>query len=181
LDSCSPMNSRDFLTSAPIACHEIDASGKVIFVNAAECRMLCISEDRILGRLIWDFVAPEELEVGRAALRRKLNGEQPLAAFERAYVRPDGERLTLEIHDTYLRDVSGCITGLRSFLLDVTKRKRAEQALRESELRYRHLVEHASDIIYRANLQGRLLFCNSRTTSYWVTRRRNCSAANTWN
>jgi two-component system, cell cycle sensor histidine kinase and response regulator CckA len=164
VDSGSLTDSRASLNNAPIACHEIDASGKVTFVNPAECRMLGISEGRILGRPIWEFVAPEELEAGRESHRRKLSGEQPLAAFERIYVRPDGGRLMLEIHDCYMLDALGRVVGLRSFLLDITRRKRAEQAVRDSEARYRHLVEHASDIIYRTDFQGRFLFCNSRAT-----------------
>ena len=162
MDSGSLAESHASLNNAPIACHEIDAAGIVTFVNPAECRMLGISPEQILGRLIWEFVAPEELEAGRESFRRKLAGEQPLAAFERVYMRPDGQRVTLEIHDCYMRDSEGRIAGLRSFLLDITKRKRAEQALRDSEARYRHLVEHASDIIYRTDLQGRFLFLNSR-------------------
>ncbi len=151
----------DFLPQAPIACHEINLSGEVVFVNAAECRLLGLTEDQILGHPIWEFVAPEGQGVSREAVRRKLAGEQRLTHFERDYVRPDGIRLVLEIHERHIRDAHSRIVGMRSFLVDITQRKRTEQALLESEKLYRHLVENASDIICRADVRGRFTIFNS--------------------
>jgi signal transduction histidine kinase/CheY-like chemotaxis protein len=51
--------------------------------------------------------------------------------FERTLVRGDGTTVVVEIHESYRRDQYGEITGMRSFLLDVTARKRAQQALRK--------------------------------------------------
>src|SRR5215510_817007 len=145
---------RDSLIDAPVACHEIDASGVVTFVNSAETRLLGLPAESILRHRLWEFVAPEQQEASRSAVERKLAGQQELRVFEREYVRPDGNRLVLEIHEMYLRGETGRIEGMRSFLIDITQRRLAEQALRDSEQRYRHLVEHASDIIFRADLQG---------------------------
>jgi PAS domain S-box-containing protein len=154
----------DFLRQAPIACHEIDLSGEVVFVNEAECELLGLSADGILGRPILEFVAPEEQEASRAAVRRKLSGEQFLSSFERDYVRPDGVRLVLEIHERHIRDAASRIVGMRSFLVDITQRKRTERALLESEKLYRHLVENASDIIYQTDVRGRFTIFNSVAT-----------------
>lgn len=151
----------EFLAEAPIACHEIDVSGQIVFVNLAECQLLGLPPDQILGRPVWDFVAPEERGRSREAVGRKLAGERELLHFERDYVRPDGERLVLEIHERHIRDETLHIVGMRSFLIDITQRKRTELALQESEKQYRHLVEHASDIIYQADIHGRFRVFNS--------------------
>ena len=153
-----------FLGDLPIACHEIRGSGEVVYVNASECRLLGLSEGEILGRPIWEFVAPEEQAQSRDAVRRKMGGESPLVPFERDYLRPDGTRLVLEIHERHIHDEQSGIVGMRSFLFDVTQRRRTEKALQESEKLFRHLVEHASDIIYRADLQGRFRVFNSIAT-----------------
>ncbi len=154
----------DFLAHAPIACHEIDLSGVVVFVNETECRLLGLTCETIIGTSIWDFVAPEEQHVSREAVRRKMTGEQPLARFEREYVRPDGARLVLEIHERHIRDGHSRVVGMRSFLVDITQRKQSERALQESEKLYRHLVEHASDIIYQADVHGRFTVVNPIAT-----------------
>jgi two-component system cell cycle sensor histidine kinase/response regulator CckA len=143
-----------FLQDAPIPCHEIDANGEIVFVNRAECELLGLAPNQLQGRPIWEFVAPEERNSSREAVVRKMRGEQPLTRFERKYIRPDGIRLVLEIHEKHIRDVKSRIIGMRSFLIDVTQRNRSEQALGESEKLYRHLVEHASDIIYRTDAHG---------------------------
>ena len=149
-----------FLKDAPIPCHEIDANGEIVFVNGAECELLGLAPNQLLGRPIWEFVVPEERSESREAISRKMREEQPLARFERRYIRPDGIRLVLEIHEKHIRDRKNRITGMRSFLIDVTQRTRSEQALGESEKLYRHLVEHASDIIYRTDAQGRFQVFN---------------------
>jgi two-component system, cell cycle sensor histidine kinase and response regulator CckA len=151
---------RGSLSDAPIACHEISLSGEIVWVNEAECRLLGLDENQIVGRQVWDFVAPESQETSRAAVRAKLAGTVALQVFEREYARPDGARLVLEIHEVHIRDEAGGIAGMRSFLLDITEQRRAAHALRDSEKRYRHLVEHASDIIYQADLQGRFRVFN---------------------
>src|SRR3974377_1771549 len=60
-----------------------------------------------------------------------LSSTEPPDPIERNWVRPDGARLVLEIPTIQIRHSRGWITGLRTFLLDVTRRKRAEEALRK--------------------------------------------------
>src|SRR5262245_44469673 len=91
----------DPLVDAPIPCHGLDRDGRVVWVNHAECSLLGLKEDEILGRHISEFVAPDEQEASRAAVSRKLAGGDPLPVFERRYVRPDGVLLVLEIHEQY--------------------------------------------------------------------------------
>jgi two-component system cell cycle sensor histidine kinase/response regulator CckA len=118
------------LADAPIPTHELDLEGKIVRVNAAGCRLLGLREDEIIGRPIWEFVAPEEQDASRERICRVLANEQPMEALERNYLRPDGGGLVVEIHSNYLRDAEGKIRGVRSFLIDITLRKRAEEALR---------------------------------------------------
>ena len=111
------------LADAPIPCHELDLEGRVVRVNPAGCRLLGLPEAEIVGHPVWQFVAPEEQALVRERLGRNLSSEQPLDSQERNWIRPDGARLVLEIHSNYIRDPEGRIRGIRTFLLDVTRRK----------------------------------------------------------
>ena len=114
---------------APVACHEIDVNGIVVRVNPAECALLGFQPEHMVGRPVWEFMAFDEQGKSAAALRLKLAGKEEVARVEREYQRRDGVRLFLDIHPKLIRDSAGAVIGLRSFMIDVTERKRAEQAL----------------------------------------------------
>ena len=99
-------------------------------VNASGCHLLGLCDNEIVGRHVWEFVAPEEQAASRDRILRNLSSGHPIEPLERHWVRPDGAGLVVEIHSNYIRDASGKVCGIRSFLLDITRRKRAEEALR---------------------------------------------------
>lgn len=121
---------QSWLDDAPIACHEIDREGIVLRVNRAECELLGLSAAEILGRYVWDFMAPEEGQISREVLRELVLGNRKPEPFEREHTRRDGSQLTVEIHPKLMRDATGAVTGVRAFRLDVTARKRADEALK---------------------------------------------------
>ena len=151
------------LLEAPIACHELDLNGNVVWINPAGCRLLGVAADQILDRPIWVFVSPEEREASRLAVERKLAAQSALGIFERRYTRPDGSTLVLEIHEHYRLGPDRGILGIRSYLLDITARKHAEDALRkvqeDLELRIRERtqeLELAIDFLRREMDERRL-------------------------
>jgi PAS domain S-box-containing protein len=125
---------------APVAYHEIDRDGVIRRVNRAECELLGFSADAILGRPVWNFVAPEERQATREATLARMSGQVPLTVACRTYLTALGKRLAVEIHENFIRDGAGEIAGIRGALLDVTERRRAEEESR----RMREAAEAAS-------------------------------------
>jgi len=120
---------RELFEFAPVAYHEIDAAGILRRVNQTECRMLGYTREEMIGKPVWQFVAADQQEQSREAVRRKVTGEEPPAPFERDFLRRDGGYLILEIYDNLIYNRAGQVTGIRSVLLDVTDRRLAEQLL----------------------------------------------------
>jgi len=120
---------RTLFDEAPVAYHELDSNGIIRRVNRAECELLGYTTEELLGTHVSEFVAPDEREVSRGALRRKLAGEVPPEAFERTYVRRDGRRRLVEIHEALIRDDQGKPAGMRSAILDISERRQAEREL----------------------------------------------------
>jgi PAS domain S-box-containing protein len=121
----------EVLAEAPIACHELDVEGRVVRINAAGCRLLGRAEHQVVGRYVWEFVAPEDRVAARERILSNLCSTESPEWVERNWVGPDGLRLVLEVHTVQIRSPGGRVVGLRTFLLDVTRRKRAEEALRK--------------------------------------------------
>lgn len=151
---------RALFEEAPVAYHEIDTRGVVLRVNRAECALLGIETSEMLGKPIWKFVAPEEQEASREAIRQKISGETPLVPFQRPYLRRDGACLTLEIHDNLIRDRKGTMVGIRSALLDVTERRRAEEALRASQDRLAGILQLCEEAVISVDETQRIRLFN---------------------
>ncbi|PYS24865.1 MAG: hybrid sensor histidine kinase/response regulator [Acidobacteria bacterium] len=129
--------------------------GRFITVNPAMARILAYDLPEELIQTVTDvsrqlYVNPEdrlksqEIEV--------CNGVLQDFVFEAR--RKDGEKIWLSLNRRTMRDESGVELFREGTVQDVTERKRAEAALRESEERYRDLVENAHDIIYSHDLEG---------------------------
>ena len=152
---------RQLYEEAPIAYHEVDREGNVRSVNAAECRLLGYTAEEMVGRPVWEFVAPEHRELSRTAVFRKLSQQQALQPFLREHRSRDGRFLWLEIHETLIKDAAGNVLGIRSALLDVTERKRAEEEAQESRAWLRAALQSIGDGVIATDALGSVRLMNS--------------------
>jgi diguanylate cyclase (GGDEF)-like protein/PAS domain S-box-containing protein len=147
---------RDLFDNAPIGYHEVDAEGRLTRVNRTEAAMLGYSPEEMVGRNAWEFVVES---ISREAIVAKFAGTMPLLPFERTFRRKDGTHLPVLLEDRLIHDAAGRASAIRTTVFDISERKRAEQALRHSEERYRHLVELSPDAIV-LHCGGRIIFVN---------------------
>ena len=125
-----------------------DAKGRYVFVNSEFCRLEGMTPDQLLGKTVL------ELGLKDAALTAKRAGDHatimqtgnPIEADE-IHAGADGEKRNYHTIKSPVLDSTGKILGTQGILFDVTGRQRAEQALRDSEERYRQLFELESDAI----------------------------------
>jgi PAS domain S-box-containing protein len=139
---------------------EADLAGNLAFINEPPCGISDDFEDRLRGMNIRDYTDSEtakrmyELfsEIYRTGKPAKLNDFQ--------IVRKDGTKCILEIWASLTRDSEGQPTGFRGIALDVTHRKQTEEALKETEKRYRSLFEESLDAIVITDQEGRFVDAN---------------------
>jgi PAS domain S-box-containing protein len=118
------------------------------------------SREEVLGQNFFEFLVPEPArphvqDVVDALLRGELPGRS-----SNENLTKDGSTLVCEWSNSILRDADGNITGAMSLALDITERVRTENALRESEERYRAIAESAEDCIFCKDRERRYTFAN---------------------
>ncbi len=136
----------------------VDGDERYRFVNAGYEQQFGLSRDQIVGRSVKDLLK-EDYPTVQPFIRRVLNGER--ISFETTFLEERGEQTLLS---TYVPDrtAEGMAAGFYVLITNITERKRMEGALRESEERFRHLFEQASDGIVTADMNGQYLDVNSR-------------------
>jgi PAS domain S-box-containing protein len=134
----------------------------VLECNRAASAIFGYDKPEILGRTT-DFlhVSEETLKEFQSQLYQGVQqGRLPLHLKEFRMKRKDGSIFPTEHSVTQLLSDKGERTGWVSIVRDITERKKAEDSLRESEEKYRALVENASDFIFMIDGEGRILSLN---------------------
>jgi PAS domain S-box-containing protein len=158
-------NYRSIFENAIEGIFQSSPEGRFITVNPAMARILGYDSPEEVIEKITDlehqfYVHPESR--AEAARLEKENGI--LQGFEFEAYRKNGEKIWLSANRRSVRDANGVEIYREGALEDITERKRAQDALRQSEERYRDLVENAHDIIYSHDLQGHYTSINRAGT-----------------
>ena len=126
--------------------------GVITSWNKGAEKLYGYSAGEILGQPISVLAPPERSEEVTQILARLKRGER-IEEYELERVRKDGSLIYISLSLFRLTGSRGEVTGAAAIARDVTERKRAEQALHESEERYRSLVEAAPDVIFTVSAE----------------------------
>lgn len=142
---------------------ETDLGGHLTFVNDAACRSLGYSKEELIGMSYKAFTASEYVEAVYEAFNTVYRTGKPVRNVAWEVVRKDGSRGFAEASVSPLRDENGDVIGFRGVGRDITARKRAEEALKQSEERYRSILEDMEEFYYEGDLEGNATFFNDAT------------------
>jgi PAS domain S-box-containing protein len=152
---------RSVFEISPLGLALIQPGYRLVKVNASLCRMSGYSEAELVGKNPFDFTHPEDLEKSMALAQRLFNGEIPFYQLEKRYLKKSGEVMWATMTATILRDRQGRpLLGL-GMTEDITERKHAQEVLRQSEERFRSLIEQGPIGITLMDRDYRLLKVNA--------------------
>jgi PAS domain S-box-containing protein len=133
--------------------------GTIVSWNAAAERIYGYSAEEVKGRSISIIVPPDRADE-LPQIRERIEQGERVEHYETVRVRKDGKQIDVSITISPINDAAGNIVGASAIARDITERKRAEEALRESEAHYRAVAESAPNAFVVADWTGRIITWN---------------------
>jgi PAS domain S-box-containing protein len=138
----------------------VDMEGHILEFNRIYQEMLGYAEEELHQLTYQDLTPPEWHEMEERIVNDQILARGYSDVYEKEYRRKDGTVFPIELRSVLLRDAHDRPMGVWALIRDITKRKQGEEALRESEARYRLLANYASDIIWTTDLNLQLTYCS---------------------
>jgi len=139
---------------------EVDIAGNFTFFNDSLCKMLGYSKDEMMGMNNRQYMDKENAQKVFQAFNQVYTTGEPHLSFDWEILRKDGVKRFIESSVSMIRDSKGGGIGFRGIVRDITNRKQVEDTLRESEKRYRQVIENATEIIYSIDTKGNFTYGN---------------------
>lgn len=123
--------------------------GRIVEANPAFQKMIGYTDDELRAMTFFDITHPEDRAREEKALEKVLAGPTPpIVTFEKRYIRKDGETIWGRLTVSMIMDDAGQPVYGLGVVEDITMRKQAEDALRESEARYRSFIAQTTDAVF---------------------------------
>lgn len=134
----------------------LDTDLKVIWANKAMHAAFNLKTGQLNGKHCYEALHNRNKACRICPAERTLKTCEPqeivdISSYEKNWV----------LRSYPVRDEKGTLTGIVEIVTDITERRRAEEAMRRSEQNYRELFEHANDIIFILDFDGKILSCNA--------------------
>jgi diguanylate cyclase (GGDEF)-like protein/PAS domain S-box-containing protein len=134
--------------------------GRFLQVNRTLCEMLGYSEEELLGTNFQAITHPDDLDISVGQVQRLLEGELGGYQIEKRYLHAEGYPVWVSLSVSLAKDSENCPLHLIAQMQGFSKRKQTDDALRESEERYRSLVELSPDAIL-VHSEGKVVYVNT--------------------
>ncbi len=151
---------RQIFEHAPFGMCVSGPDGRFIQLNAAFCRMLGYSEQELFASSWVELTHPDELEPSQRRMEQLLQDPGGFVEAEKRYIHRSGTIVWGRMRMSVVRDSRGKPQYFVVHVEDITERKRTEEALRESEERFRIIADSCPTLMWVTNAEGGNQFIN---------------------
>jgi len=139
---------------------EINLNGRYTFVNDVICKYLQYSRKKLIGMDPLLYQTPEKYEKYSKIFNKVYKTGKPVKSLEMEVIRKDGTIQISEVSISLTKNAKGEPSGFRGISRDITERKKMEDAIRQSEEKYRTIIETIQDGYMEMDLAGNYIFMN---------------------
>ncbi|MBP7737266.1 MAG: PAS domain S-box protein [Spirochaetes bacterium] len=157
------VDQRDLVENVNSIILRLDTKGKIIFINDYALKFFGYSADEITGQSVIGTIVPENESTGRdlAGMMEDICAHpERYTSNENENMKKDGTVVWVSWSNRALTDQSGAVTEIICVGNDITRLKKAEEAARESEEKYRALYDSSINIMYIHDLSGNFIDAN---------------------
>jgi len=140
--------------------YEVDLAGNLTFFNDSMCRIWGYPREELMGMNDRQYTDKENAKKLFQAFNKVYRTGEPSRESDWEIIRKDGTKRCIEASISLRKDSSDKPIGFRGIIRDITKRKQMEEALRQSEERYRTILEDIKETYFETDLAGRFTFVN---------------------
>jgi PAS domain S-box-containing protein len=154
------------VASAPVGMARVDMEGRFLYVNEGYCRIVGYEAEELL-RMTWQQIThPDDVarDGGTAGLVH--SGDLDHYTIEKRYVRKDGGTVWVSVWGHLARDEQGEPLFGAAVVVDISERRRTDEALRDSELRFRELANNIDQFAWTCDELGHATWHNHRWYDY---------------
>ncbi len=151
---------RTMFERAPIGIALVSPDGRWLRVNESVCRIVGYPAEELLKMTFQDVTHPDDMDADLTLLKAALSGERESYQMEKRYVRKDGRPVWIQLSATLVRTPEGVPRYFISHIEDIDQRKEMEFALRESEDRFRLLIDNAPVMVWKGDEAAKYTFFN---------------------
>ena len=139
---------------------ELDLRGNLTFFNGSLLEIYGYTRDELMHMNYRQYMDEENAKKVYQAYNKVYTTGKPDREIKHEIIRKDGTRRYLENSVSRILDADGQPLGFRGVVRDITERRRAEEALRQSEEKYRTIIENMQDGYFEIDLTGSYTFAN---------------------
>jgi PAS domain S-box-containing protein len=151
---------RNIFEKGPLGIALTDPEFRFIKVNPAICQMLGYDEKELIGLTFREISHPDDLKDSLELSTQLRQGTIGDFAIQKRYIRKDGQFIWANLKVSAIRDGNGEYLYAIAILEDITEQRYAADALKESEEKYKSLVEAMPNGLSISDLQGNIIFVN---------------------
>ncbi len=149
---------RSVFHDSPVGIAVVTPNGEFIQVNEALCDFLGYSEPELIGRTVESVTHPDDREAASTARHQALTSGPCRHRFEKLYLHKGGQALWAEMTCTLIFDTEDKPSYCIAHVLDISERRRAEEALREKEDRFKLFMDNSPAIAWMKDERGRYVY-----------------------